>query len=189
MGLADLFRPSEEELQRRAQRQAEAEEIARRTAQARADQERREAEAAQAQRERQVRITKADLEEIEGICSSALASASLDGGLRPRKHEMTELRLTRSGLIVRGVIHASMGSGFSSYLCYGDAQSAMRDRLVDLGFLVPKLFGRDGLVVTGWDPQYYEGSQLTPERIDVRIAELQEIRREVVAMEGEATME
>jgi hypothetical protein len=131
----------------------------------------------QARRERRVRITKADIGEITGICISALEASPRRG--MDTKKRIIETRLTRSGLIVRGAIEAN----FSSFP--ERAQAAMRERLTDLGFLVSGNFGEDGVVITGWDPQYYEGAQLTPQRIDERIAELQEIRRQVVEMQEE----
>ncbi|WP_160051260.1 hypothetical protein [Nocardiopsis sp. FR26] len=144
-------------------------------------------DAAQAQRERQVRITRADVEEVKSICLTALEAADVGYGYRKTDQEITEAKLTRGGLIIRGVIHATDTSLWSpkSYRCFGDAQKAMRAELQKLGYLVAEDFGQDGLIVTGWDPLTYEGTQLSPERIDERIAELQQIRAEVEAFQDQ----
>lgn len=158
-----LFGPSREELQQQAHYR------------------RVQEEAAQAQRERQVRIKRADVEEVKSICLTALEAA--DVGHRERTgQEVTEAKLTRGGLIIRGNIKATDNQGwFPKHLnMFGLARKAMRAELQKLGYIVTEDFGRDGFIVTGWDPLTYEGTQLSPERIDERIAELQQIRTEVV---------
>ena len=163
-----LFGPSREELRQRAHDR------------------RIQEEAAQAQRERQVRITRADVEEVKSICLTAREAADV-GSYHQTGQEVTEAKLTRGGLIIRGVINATDNSGWvpKDYLLFGTAWKAMRAELEKLGYLVAEDFGQDGFIVTGWDPLTYEGTQLSPERIDERIAELQQIRAEVVEFQDQ----
>ncbi len=172
VGILEFFRsaPSDEELKRRAER-AEAERA----------QRAREEEAQRARRERQVRVTKADLSEIQGICEAALRAASLPHGGRIHKADVTEIRLTRGGLVLRGTAIDTVGANYRVV-----AQKAMRRELIALGFVVEKDFGADGIIVTGWDPEHYEGDQLTVERIDARIEELLQVRRELLALEDDS---
>ncbi|MFE7462283.1 hypothetical protein ACWFMI_25155 [Nocardiopsis terrae] len=163
-----LFGPSQAEIQQRAQ------------------QRRAQEEAAQAQRERQVRITRADIEEVKSICLTALEAANV-GSYHQTSQEVTEAKLTRGGLIIRGVINATDTGGWfpKDYLLFGTARKAMRAELRKLGYLIADDFGQDGFIVTGWDPLTYEGTQLSPERIDERITELQQIRAEVVEFQDQ----
>ncbi|MFE6309321.1 hypothetical protein [Nocardiopsis sp. NPDC057823] len=63
------------------------------------------------------------------------------------------------------------------------AQGPMRSALRSLGFMVSDTFGRDGVIVTGWDPRHYEGDQLTAARVQVRVTELQEVHEDLLELE------
>lgn len=143
MGLRDLLRPQE-----RARR----------------------AEAARARRERQIRIARDDVEEVEGICDSALKAAHTAVPVDGSHTGVTETRMTRGGLIVRGRVVDVHGRSRSG-------KRTMRAQLGAVGYVADEDFGADGVVVTGWDPEHYEGSQLTVERIDARMEELLGVRR------------
>jgi hypothetical protein len=134
------------------------------------------AEEAQARRERQVRVTAADIQEIQEICLSALQAADI--GFAIQHIALREAKLTRGGLIVRGFVK-SYSTDYSN-----KAPRPMRQALEDLGFVVGKDFGQDGVIVTGWDPQHYEGTQLTPQRVRIRVRELQEVEQELLELEA-----
>lgn len=134
-------------------------------------------EAARARRLRQVRVTAADIEEIQEICLSALHAADLYG-TSIQQISLREPKLTRGGLIVRGYLKGY----FTDYSL--KAPGPMRQALEDLGFVVGKNFGQDGIIVTGWDPWHYEGQQLTSQRVRVRVRELQEVEQELVELEA-----
>lgn len=158
--------PSVDEVQRR-QDQAEA-------------RRRQEEEESQARRERQVRITAADVEEVADICQSALEAITTKGQgfLGQVQVAVRETKLTRGGLIVRGAIHDKYDDRSEK------GQNPMLTALGDLGFVVSKTFGRDGVIVTGWDPQHYEGEQLTSQRVRVRVRELQEVEQDLLELEA-----
>lgn len=134
-------------------------------------------EEARARRVRQVRVTAADIEEIREICLSALQAADLSLYVI-QQIALRELKLTRGGLIVRGFLK-SFSRDHSD-----KAPQPMRQALEDLGFVVGKDFGQDGIIVTGWDPQHYEGDQLTSQRVRIRVRELQDVEQELLELEA-----
>ncbi|QUX26364.1 hypothetical protein [Nocardiopsis changdeensis] len=137
----------------------------------------RHAQQAQARRIRQVRVTAADIPEIKSICLSALHAMN-PPGISLQRIAISEAKLTRGGMIVRGFLH-----GYT--IDYSDkAPAEMRRALEDLGFVVGKNFGRDGVIVTGWDPRHYEGDQLTAARVQVRVTELREVHEELLELEA-----
>ncbi|MFE9247063.1 hypothetical protein [Nocardiopsis sp. NPDC006938] len=133
-------------------------------------------EEARARRVRQVRVTAADIEEIKEICLSALQAADI--GYAIQHIALREAKLTRGGLIVRGFVK-SYSSEYSD-----KTPRPMRQALEDLGFVVSKDFGKDGIIVTGWDPHHYEGTQLTSHRVRIRVRELQEVEQELLELEA-----
>lgn len=137
----------------------------------------RQDQQAQARRIRQVRVTAADVEEIREICLSALQAMD-SYSMNLKQVTISETKLTRGGLIVRGFLK-SFATDYSD-----KAPAEMRRALEDLGFVVDKNFGRDGVIVTGWDPRHYEGDQLTAARVQVRVTELREVHEELLELEA-----
>lgn len=166
-----LFRRelSPEELQRRQYERQQVQE-----------QQREIEDQAQARRERQVRITADDVDEVKSICQSALEAINtkFGGYLPPVKVSVRETKLTRGGLIVRGAIHDKYSDHSTK------APNPMLTALTNLGFVVSDIFGSDGVIVTGWDPQHYEGDQLTSQRVRVRVRELQDVEQELLELEA-----
>ncbi|MEU4286365.1 hypothetical protein [Nocardiopsis dassonvillei] len=127
-----------------------------------------------------MRITAADTAEAKSICQSALEAINTryQGYIGQVKVAVRETKLTRGGLIVRGSIR-------DDYEDYSDrASNPMKTALTNLGFVVSDHFGRDGVIVTGGDPQHYEGDQLTSQRVRVRVRELQEVEQELLELEA-----
>lgn len=137
-------------------------------------------EQAQARRERQVRITAADVEEVKSICQSALEAIDtrLQGFIGQVTVAVRETKLTRGGLIVRGSIRDTYNDRSDK------APDPMLTALTNLGFVVSDTFGRDGVIVTGWDPYHYEGAQLTSQRVRIRVRELQDVEQELLELEA-----
>lgn len=135
---------------------------------------------ARARRERQIRMTAADIDEVKAICESALAAIGVkkSSSRGPVKTRVREVRLTRGGLIIRGAVY-----GYVRDLSIR-APLAMRRALEDLGFVLGNDFGRDGVIVTGWDPWHYEGDQLTLQRVRTRVRELRELERGLLKLES-----
>ncbi|WP_017590795.1 hypothetical protein [Nocardiopsis ganjiahuensis] len=131
----------------------------------------------QARRIRQVRVTAVDVPEIKSICLSALHA--MDSSLLSlEKVQISEAKLTRGGVVIRGFLHSHAIDHSTK------APAAMRSALENLGFVVDKNFGTDGVIVTGWDPLHYEGDQLTAGRVKVRVTELQEVHEDLLELEA-----
>lgn len=127
-----------------------------------------------------MRVTAADTEEIKSICQSALEAIDTKRGvyIGSVKVAVREAKLTRGGLIVRGSIQDTYEDHSE------EAPQPMLTALTNLGFVVSGQFGSDGVIVTGWDPQHYEGDQLTSQRVRVRVRELQEVEQELLELEA-----
>lgn len=119
-----------------------------------------------AQQERRIPITADDLSEVTRVCDSALAAALGD---------VTDSQVTRGGIVVRGT--AILGHG---------ACQVMRTALESVGYVLGDDFGRNGVVVIGWDPARYSGAQMTVARIDDRIDELLALRGQLLESESDA---
>ncbi|MGW4791170.1 hypothetical protein ACWEPC_01980 [Nonomuraea sp. NPDC004297] len=119
-----------------------------------------------ARRERSIPVTADDLSEVTRVCASALSDAI--GHLR-------DTQMTRGGIVVRGT--AVLGNG---------ACQVMRTALESVGYVLGDAFGRDGVVVIGWDPARYSGAQVTVARLDDRIEELLALRAQLLNAELDA---
>ncbi|MEU6781528.1 hypothetical protein ABZ912_20170 [Nonomuraea angiospora] len=119
-----------------------------------------------AQQERRIPVTIDDHDEVTQICETALAE---------RYGHVVSSWMTRGGIVVRGT--ALLGSS---------APPLMRAALESVGYVLGDDFGRDAVVVIGWDPARYHGAQMTVARVDDRIDELLALRGQLLESESDA---
>ncbi|MFI6603828.1 hypothetical protein ACIBHX_46995 [Nonomuraea sp. NPDC050536] len=126
---------------------------------------------------RQIPITENAELEIIRICSIALSDYTL-------ATEGITSQATRGGV----VIHAPRS--LTSVRPTGQAMAAA---LRSVGYVVREDFNHvgnldsDTVVVTGWDPQHYIGTDLTVDRIDDQIDHLLALRRELLDAQSART--
>ena len=117
-----------------------------------------------AQAERLIPVTVDDHDEVTQICVSALAD---DFG------RVVESRMTRGGIVVCGA--GTIG---------GTPPHIMRTALESVGYVLGDDFGRNAVVVVGWDPARYSGAALTVARIDDRMEDLLAVRAQLLVGES-----
>jgi hypothetical protein len=116
-----------------------------------------------AELDRRIPVTAADHDDVTQICTAALDDAF---------GRVTESRLTRGGIVVSGTC------------IVGTPPQIMRRALESVGYVLGDDFGRNAVVVIGWDPARYSGAQMTVARIDVRLEELLAARAQLLMAES-----
>ncbi|GAA3224956.1 hypothetical protein [Nonomuraea helvata] len=105
---------------------------------------------------RQVPLTAEAVEEVEAICTAALAE---------RLGTVDRALFTRGGVVVAGHL---IGRQPGAWM--------MRRALEAAGYVLGSDPGEASVIVTGWDPEHYTGPLATVAAVDERMGELLQLR-------------